>query len=137
MEYVVLGWPSDGPTLRLDYRQFAYAGKFVMSNTGKAVAYEGAPASERDDCLVAADDGVVHRYDGRTWTPDRLFDDELTGIARDGEYAVTCGEDAVFERSVPDADWERRTFENDAFEGVDSRGGRAVAVGEDGVVVSR
>ncbi|WP_224268822.1 GNAT family N-acetyltransferase [Haloprofundus salinisoli] len=37
MEYRVLGWPADGPTLRLDYRQFSYAGKFVMSNTGKAV----------------------------------------------------------------------------------------------------
>ena len=37
MEFVVLGWPSDGPTLRLDYRRFAYAGKFVMSTTGKAV----------------------------------------------------------------------------------------------------
>ncbi|WP_256391216.1 WD40/YVTN/BNR-like repeat-containing protein [Natronoarchaeum rubrum] len=122
-------------------------GVFETTDAGRSferVGVDGAggtltdlAASERDDCLVAADDGVVHRYDGRTWTPDRLFDDELTGIARDGEYAVTCGEDAVFERSVPDADWERRTFENDAFEGVDSRGGRAVAVGEDGVVVSR
>ncbi len=37
MEYEVLGWPSEGPTLRLDHRQFAYAGKFVMSNTGKVV----------------------------------------------------------------------------------------------------
>jgi hypothetical protein len=40
MEFVLLGWPADGPTLRLDYRRFAYAGKFVMSNTGKAVAVE-------------------------------------------------------------------------------------------------
>jgi GNAT superfamily N-acetyltransferase len=38
MEYVVLGWPPDAPTLRLDYERFAYAGKFVMSSTGKAVA---------------------------------------------------------------------------------------------------
>lgn len=38
MEYVLLGWPEDGPTLRLDYEQFSYAGKFVMSSTGKAVA---------------------------------------------------------------------------------------------------
>jgi len=40
MEFALLGWPGDGPTLRLDYREFAYAGKFVMSNTGKAVARE-------------------------------------------------------------------------------------------------
>lgn len=37
METVLLGWPPDEPTLRLDYRRFSYAGKFVMSNTGKAV----------------------------------------------------------------------------------------------------
>jgi GNAT superfamily N-acetyltransferase len=33
----LLGWPDDGPTLRLDHREFAYAGKFVTSATGKAV----------------------------------------------------------------------------------------------------
>jgi len=38
MEFVILGWPEDGPTLRLDHERFSYAGKFVMSNTGKAVA---------------------------------------------------------------------------------------------------
>ncbi|EMA41243.1 GNAT family N-acetyltransferase [Halococcus hamelinensis] len=41
MEYAVRGWPEDGPTLDLDYREFAYAGKFVMSSTGKAVVREG------------------------------------------------------------------------------------------------
>jgi GNAT superfamily N-acetyltransferase len=40
MELELLGWPSDGPTLRLDHRRFSYAGKFVMSATGKAVARE-------------------------------------------------------------------------------------------------
>ncbi|ELZ23892.1 N-acetyltransferase GCN5 [Haloterrigena salina JCM 13891] len=38
MEYDLLGWPPDGPKLRLDYERFSYAGKFVMTNTGKAVA---------------------------------------------------------------------------------------------------
>ena len=41
MEFALLGWPSDGPTLHLDYEAFAYAGKFVMSSTGKAVARDG------------------------------------------------------------------------------------------------
>ena len=40
MEFAVLGWPPDGPTLELDYRQFSYAGKFVTPRTGKAVARE-------------------------------------------------------------------------------------------------
>ncbi|SFR58740.1 GNAT family N-acetyltransferase [Halogeometricum limi] len=59
MEFVVLGWPDDGPTLRLDYRRFAYAGKFVMSNTGKAVAldrWDTMPTQSReyDSNVVAA-----------------------------------------------------------------------------------
>ncbi len=47
METVLLGWPPDGPTLRLDYRRFSYAGKFVMSTTGKAVVRQSA--GDRDD----------------------------------------------------------------------------------------
>jgi GNAT superfamily N-acetyltransferase len=59
MEYVVLGWPDDGPKLRLDYERFSYAGKFVMSNTGKAVA-RASRKGERpsvnfgDESVVAA-----------------------------------------------------------------------------------
>ncbi len=37
MEYEVLGFPPDGPALTLDWRTFSYAGKFEMTNTGKAV----------------------------------------------------------------------------------------------------
>lgn len=50
MEYAVLGWPPDGPTLRLDYRRFGYAGKFVMTNTGKAIARD----SDGDEEPLAA-----------------------------------------------------------------------------------
>jgi GNAT superfamily N-acetyltransferase len=38
MEFAVVGWPEDEPTLSLDHEQFAYAGKFVVGRTGKAVA---------------------------------------------------------------------------------------------------
>ncbi|WP_117595193.1 GNAT family N-acetyltransferase [Haloprofundus halophilus] len=55
MEYRVLGWPADGPTLRLDYRQFSYAGKFVMSNTGKAVVRVDDETSAEE--ARGADDG--------------------------------------------------------------------------------
>lgn len=37
MEFALLGSEATGPTLRLDYEEFAYAGKFVMSSTGKTV----------------------------------------------------------------------------------------------------
>lgn len=42
MEFALLGWPDEGPTLRLDYRTFSYAGKFVMSTTGKAVVRDSS-----------------------------------------------------------------------------------------------
>lgn len=37
MEYELLGLEATGPTVSLDHEQFAYAGKFVMSSTGKTV----------------------------------------------------------------------------------------------------
>ncbi|MDS0281516.1 GNAT family N-acetyltransferase [Haloarcula onubensis] len=46
MEFALCGWPEDAHPLRLDYREFAYAGKFVMTTTGKAVV--------GDDGVVAA-----------------------------------------------------------------------------------
>jgi GNAT superfamily N-acetyltransferase len=54
MRPVVLGWPPDGPRLRLDHRRFAYAGKFVMSATGKAVLLDpdGADADSLADALL-------------------------------------------------------------------------------------
>jgi len=55
MEFALLGWPPDGPTLRLDYRRFVYAGKFVLGSTGKAVVRVGEPgAGEYDDHVLAA-----------------------------------------------------------------------------------
>jgi len=38
MEFALLGWPEDDPSLELDHERFPYAGKFVMTTTGKAVA---------------------------------------------------------------------------------------------------
>jgi GNAT superfamily N-acetyltransferase len=49
MEIELLGWPPDGPTLRLDHRRFGYAGKFVMSNTGKAVVREERGGDGNED----------------------------------------------------------------------------------------
>jgi len=69
MEYALLGWPPDGPTLRLDHRRFAYAGKFVMSTTGKAVVRrsgaEGPPEGGvgGDDARQVAPDGVAYDTD--------------------------------------------------------------------------
>ncbi len=59
MEFALLGWPEDGHRLRLDHEHFAYAGKFVMTATGKA---------------VVGDDGVVAAaaFDADRTDPDTL-----------------------------------------------------------------
>ena len=54
MEFTVLGAAGTGASCRLDYRAFAYAGKFVTGDTGKAVLETG-------DGSAAAP----------AWTPDR------------------------------------------------------------------
>ena len=57
MEWVLLGWSEEGPTLRLDHERFSYAGKFVMSNTGKAIARDHTdprPDSPYDTAVLAA-----------------------------------------------------------------------------------
>lgn len=51
MDYVLVGWQDSeegGPRLRLDYRAFAYAGKFVMSSTGVAVVRDETDPLELD-----------------------------------------------------------------------------------------
>jgi GNAT superfamily N-acetyltransferase len=84
MEYAVLGGPDDGPQLRLDHREFSYAGKFVMSNTGKAVVRDGereddgADAAGRhagatggeDDSTTDAEDGPATEAPDRDWVED-------------------------------------------------------------------
>lgn len=58
MEFALLGWPEDGHRLRLDHERFAYAGKFVMTSTGKAVV--------GDDGVVAAAAFDADRTDADT-----------------------------------------------------------------------
>lgn len=101
MEYVVLGWPPEEPTLRLDHRQFAYAGKFVMSNTGKAVVRD----SDADDSDIL---GVVAFNEDRT-DPDAVWLRYITtrtdrrgeGIgARLAAYITARAHDRGYERVV-------------------------------------
>ena len=68
MDFTLLGWPPDGPTLRLDYRRFAYAGKFVLGSTGTAVVREGERVGgEYDEGVLAA----------ASFDPDRTDDTRL------------------------------------------------------------
>jgi len=99
MEFALVGASGSGVTLRLDYRAFAYAGKFVLGAPGKAVlrTADGSPAVpewEPDESLSPAvdesafDDDVVAAV---SFSPDRTDPDRCrlryvtVHVARRGE----------------------------------------------------
>ncbi|WP_058366994.1 GNAT family N-acetyltransferase [Haloparvum sedimenti] len=77
MEFDLLGWPEDEPTLRLDYRAFSYAGKFVMTTTGKAA-------------LRTADGSAA----APGWEPDRELPEGMDAAAFDADVAAVIAFDA-------------------------------------------
>lgn len=75
MELALLGWPDEAPALRLDWRRFAYAGKFVMTNTGKAVVRDpdaGRSVPEGDRAFATDVLAAVAFNEDRT-DPARLW----------------------------------------------------------------
>lgn len=62
MEFALLGWPADKPRLRLDYRRFSYAGKFITGKTGIAVVRGDPPENHSEppavDALGSLPDGL-------------------------------------------------------------------------------
>ncbi|SFG58215.1 hypothetical protein SAMN04488063_2489 [Halopelagius inordinatus] len=95
-------------------------------------------ATEPETCLVAADDGVIRRYDGTTWTPHRLGDDPLRALSASGNRAVACADGGtVYERS-DSSDWTQVSTPTSAsLRGVAVGDARAVGVGEEGSIVER
>ncbi|WP_135826595.1 GNAT family N-acetyltransferase [Halorussus ruber] len=107
MEYAVAGWPEGDPRLRLDYREFSYAGKFVMSNTGKAVARDSDAGGDGQRGGGGQSEGSRQSRGGgrndqseesETTAPDRdwLEDDRIVA-------AVAFNED----RTDPETAWLR------------------------------
>jgi len=97
MECALLGWPPDGPTLRLDHECFSYAGKFVMSQTGKAVARDdgavvGAVAfdPDRTDAKTLRLRYVTVRHDRRGEGIGPRLLRFVTERALDGEFDRVC-----------------------------------------------
>jgi len=94
----------------------------------------------RGDCFVSADDGVVHRYDGATWTPERVGEEAICGIARREGETIACDADGAIHERTAVAGWTRADTvapEPLLAVSVDGDGHRAVAVGESGTVVER
>jgi hypothetical protein len=96
-------------------------------------------AATDEHCLVAADDGVVHRHGGETWTPVRLDDDPVWALATHNETELAGGTAGrVYERATTTDDWRRvATPASVPFFGAALGDSAAVAVGADGVVVER
>ncbi|MBZ6495792.1 hypothetical protein [Natrinema longum] len=92
------------------------------------------------DCLVSADDGIVHRYGGSTWTPERVGEEAICGLARrEGETIACDANGAIYERPAA-AGWtvvDVRVPEPLLAVSIGTAGERAVAVGEEGTVVER
>lgn len=73
MDFSIRGWPEEGPTIELDWRSFSYAGKFVMSNTGKAVV-------TRDGTILGALSFSEDRTDSnRAWIRYVTVRDDVRG----------------------------------------------------------
>ena len=104
MEFEVLGWQGEGVTVDLDHRTFSYAGKFVMSATGKAVV--------RDSGMIVA---ATSFSEDRT-TPDRMWIRYLTVRSdRRGERIGTRVAGAVRERILAQEHNEVRIAVNNPF----------------------
>ncbi|WP_247002067.1 WD40/YVTN/BNR-like repeat-containing protein [Halosolutus gelatinilyticus] len=124
------------------------AGVFRTDDGGRtfdAIGVDGVDGTLTDvtgderGCYVSTDAGVVHRFDGETWTPERVTDGSLSALARYDDRLATIGDaGAVYDRSGPTADWERTlTGANGPLHGVAIGADRSVAVGADGTVVER
>jgi hypothetical protein len=109
----IIGWPDEGPRLDLDHEAFAYAGKFVMTNTGKSVLEEtGDPLAavafsrDRTDESVWWLRTVTVRRDRQgeglgpcllDFTADRLLDPDRTlRIAVNNPFAYEAAYKAGF-----------------------------------------
>ncbi|WP_394739568.1 WD40/YVTN/BNR-like repeat-containing protein [Natronococcus roseus] len=99
----------------------------------------GLAAGEDGTCFLCTDAGVVHRYDGSRWTPERVCEETLSGIARVGDRLAVCTADgAIHERDGPTADWERADADATAgLEAIALGDELGVAVGGEGTVVER
>jgi hypothetical protein len=110
----------------------------VIGLDGADGTLTGIAADSGERCHVCTDAGVVHRFDGSTWTPERVCEESLSGIDRHGECLVVCtagGE--VYERTEPATDWTASKPDSTGLEGVAADDRLAVAVGADGTVIER
>ncbi|MBX0296225.1 WD40/YVTN/BNR-like repeat-containing protein [Haloarcula nitratireducens] len=112
---------------------------FAQSGLGGADGTLTDVAADDDGCAVSDDSGVVHRYDGERWTPERPGEDALWALALDETLWLAAGDGGtVYERAADATDWERTpTPATASLRGVALGRERAIAVGAEGTVVER
>lgn len=99
-------------------------------------AAEGTPSDVATAGVVSTDAGICYRRDGQTWTPDRLCDDSLTGIATAGDcWLAAAANGVVFEHDA--TGWARTATPASALSAVAVGTARALAVGASGTVIER
>jgi hypothetical protein len=95
---------------------------------------EGTPSDVAVAGIVSTDAGVCYRRDGTTWTPDRLCDSSLTGVATEGDrWLAAAANGLVFERDANG--WARTVTPANSLAAVAVGNDRALAVGASGAVV--
>jgi len=137
---VVLATPTDGyacDTNQTVVRTTDGGRSFRSMDVDAAGTLTDVASADPDRCLVADDSGVVHRYDGGYWTPERVSDGPVHAVAVRDDRAVACGSSGtVFESDG--SDWTRlATPASGDLHGVAVGGDRAIAVGDDGTVLQR
>lgn len=70
--FALLGWPDEGPRIRLDYRAFSYAGKFVTGSAGIAVLRADGRAAPGWEPQAELPDAIE---------PDDFADDVVAAVA--------------------------------------------------------
>lgn len=95
-----------------------------------------ALAATPETVAVASDDGTLQRFDGSVWTPVRVAEGALNGLATDGEEWLAVGAGGTIHENH-EGDWEAVDSPTEAdLHGV-TVGGVSVAVGAGGTVVGR
>ncbi|MGM0606673.1 MAG: GNAT family N-acetyltransferase [Halobacteriota archaeon] len=82
MECVTLGWMGEDTSLRLDYRTFSYAGKFVVGTTGKAVIRASNATDPATLELPALPSGIDPEAFDRTVLAAIAFNEDRTDATR-------------------------------------------------------
>lgn len=110
-------------------------GEFERIGIENASGFDALAATD-DAVAVASDDGTLQRFDGSVWTPVRVAEGALNGLATDGEEWLAVGAGGALYESQG-GDWEPADSPTEADLFGVAAGEVPLVVGADGTVVER